>query len=332
MNYASYNFTMDIVLMCLALAFLIREYPLRTAVLTILCIVSYLVPLSRIENALMPPSAHPLVSEESVEPMPTDTSDPAAAAREQVRQMAQGDPSQATRNVTGIWTTVLNGLSGMPGASGPGTAPVNVDQMVAEHNGMAPTESGKTQSVLGIQMGNLEKSLLEGRFGHNILRKREAVMVEQFWFFARCCLLAGAAYFLLFDWKITMSIVSLCVIPVHYYMVLFMFLGVNWKKTEPWWGTLQAIGIGALVLVLLAIIGRQILLHTDKHSFHIPNPEHYRARLGGIDYDYVIIGNSLELAGITLDLANSYLDDKNRALLRFQSGAAIEFVARQPVS
>ncbi len=324
MNYASYNFTMDIVLMCIALAFLIREFPARTAALTLLCVFSYIVPLARIENALIPPDTQ-MELQAKTESTPTDTAqDPAAAAREQVQQMAKGDPSQVTRNVTGLWSTVLNGLSGMPGAGGGPT--VNVDQMVAERNGSATPEP---KSAFSAQISSLERSLLKGRFGHNILRPREAVMVEQFWFFARCCLLLGAAYFILFDWKITLSIVSLCVIPIHYYMVLFLFLGTNWKKTEPWWGTFKVMGFAAAVLILLAIIGRQILRHTDKHSFHIPNPDEYRARLGGIEYDYVIIGNSLELAGITLDLATSYLDEKNRGLLRFQSGAAIEFVARQ---
>lgn len=330
MNYASLNFTMDVALIAISLAFLIRDYPARTAFLTILCIASYLVPIAKIEDAIDPT---PLVVEASADPATAtteDSNDPAATARNQVKQLAQGDPSQTARNVTGIWSTVLNGLSNMPGGGG-GT--VDVAQAVSERSGhvIPGSSSASSDTAIGQRMSSLERSLLDGRFGNHVLRPREVVLVDQFWFFARCCLLAGAAYFLLFDWKITMSIVSLCVIPVHYYMVLFIFLGTNWKKTEPWWGTMRIMGIVLAGLVLLAIIGRQILLHTDKHSFHIPNPENYRARLGGIEYDYIIMGNSIELAGITLDLATSYLDKKNHTLLRFQSGAAIEFVKRKTV-
>lgn len=335
MNCASLNFTLDVILILVSLGFLVREYPVRTFFVTVLCIGSYLLPISLLEHALNAPTSVPEATA-TTNPARTDdnSDDTTSQIRQQVQQFSQADPTQTTRNVTGIWNLVLNGLNNVPGSSSSGT-PIDINQVMAERAGKplpgnSTANSGAT--IAGQSMAQhfnaVEQALLSGRFGYSTLRPKEVLMVDQFWFLARCCLLLGAAYFLFFDWKITLSIVSLGVIPIHYYMVLFYFLSTNWQKTRPWWGTFQAIGIALLVLVLLAIIGRQILLHTDKHSFHIPDPGQYRARMGGLEYDYAIVGNSLQLAGISLDLANSYLDEKNRDILRFTSGAAIEFIPR----
>lgn len=334
MNYASFNFNLDLILLFVALGVLIRDYPVRTALIAALCAISYLLPISALEKVLLPPAA---AVTESTSDTPTATSpqNTSETVAEHTREMAEGNPSQTASNIVGLWDTVLNGLSQMPGSGG-SSGRFSTAKAVEERTGQPllvggeKSDSSPSAKPSGLtQLSVVEQQLLKGRLGYTVLRKKEVRMVEQFWLLARCCLLLGAAYFLFMDWRITMGIVSIAAIPIHYYLVLLIFFGTNWQKTAPWWPLLINIGIGIAAAVLIAWIARFFIFRTNDHSFHIPDPNQYRARMGGLEYDFIIEGSCLNLAGITLDLATSYMDPKERNKLRFAGGAAVEFIPRK---
>lgn len=333
MNYASFNFNLDLILLFIALGVLIRDYPARTVIIALLCGISYLLPIAAIEKAILPPA--PAVTEAAAA-SPETTIDPnrdPESPAERARQMAEGDPSQTASNIVGLWDTVLNGLSRMPGSGGNGEH-FSTAKAVEERSGQPLLVGGDTKSTSSSASGPsplsaVEQKLLKGRLGYTVLRPKEIRMVEQFWLLARVCLLLGAAYFLFMDWRITMGIVSLAAIPMHYYLVLIIFFGTNWQKTAPWWPLMANIGLGILAAGIIAFIARFFVMRGDNHSFQIPDPSQYRARMGGLDYDFLVEGNSLNLAGISLDLASCYMDPKQRNKIRFQGGAAVEFIPRQ---
>lgn len=320
MEYASLNFILDVTLILISLTFLMREYPARTAVLTVMCVLSYLIPLTAVEDFIDPSLEKEVPVVDNVAPQnPPDPNDPT----QQAAQLTQANPAQSMNNVMNLWNSVLNNLPTMSG--GPG-GQVDIQKSVQERSG-AQSFLPASKPTPSFSFPAFREKFLSHRLGH-AMRPHDVLLVEEFWFFARCFLLAGASYFIFSDWKITLSIISMGVIPIHYYLLLFLFISQNVEKTRRWWGDIGVFFLVLMILILGLNFIRFFLKQKHSNDFQIPNPADYKARLNGTDYDYEVWPDHLKVADIKLDLGLSYLDPKNPSLLRFTSGAAIQFVPR----
>lgn len=319
-SYAAANFTLDVFLLVLLMAFLAPREPWKYIAICGLYLFAFFCPITQLQiyEAEMESRHLHEIEQKSHPTKRSPSSDGSYSSR--VLQ-AQG---------LGVFLSAAQGLQ-------------DTTRTLGSAVGQSSRDDGATETAMargGDALNGVMHQRGTGKYG-SLLTAFEESLVEQGWFYARILLVFGLIPFFICDVKITFSVASMITIPVPYYVLLArLYIPKLGDKMELLnedpsaffhSGGLLAIPV-MLFLGLLAVgfiyVFYQLCMQGRRHTLFVPDAGQYWVVIDGKQLPFQLQGTTLQVAGLDLDLKWAAADRKNPRLFKFRSGTQIEFIPR----
>jgi hypothetical protein len=318
MSFSLLNFSLDLAVLAVMVAFVLPQKPLQVLLIAFIYIFSYVLPMGFIQNGFRVP------------PVSSGSSDIPSAP---LGQNGVADTLRAAQIIEGVSQTLGQTMGENPSASA-----LSEVKGTGTNSKSVPSSRSQLVSPLSRYLHLLASpvSTKTQRYGRD-LSAASAEMVERLWFYARMCVLFALIPFFVADPKVTLGIGSLIALPVPYLCVFGIWL---WRLAFPSSGALGQsneippsvlLACIAMAVVIVSLAGYAWWVpRSQRTDVFVPDPELYRVKLMGQWFDFVIEGTTLRLqpGNIELDLSRASSPPENPRRFQFLSGTEIEFAKR----